>query len=55
MVGVTDVFQFLRFGFRLVQLVSLRQLVDNQKAKEAGVAQVHDMREAAAKRVPVSA
>jgi Rrf2 family iron-sulfur cluster assembly transcriptional regulator len=35
--------------------VSLRQLVDNQKAKEAGVAPVHDMRQPAAKRVAVSA
>jgi hypothetical protein len=40
--------------------VSLRQLVDSQKAKEAareaGVAQVHDMRSSANKRAtPVSA
>lgn len=35
--------------------VTLRQLVDNQKAKEAGVAPVHDMRQPLAKRVPVSA
>lgn len=35
--------------------VTLRQLVENQKAKEAGVAQVHDMREISAnRRVPAS-
>jgi Rrf2 family iron-sulfur cluster assembly transcriptional regulator len=35
--------------------VTLRQLVENQKAKEAGVAQVHDMREiSASRRVPAS-
>ncbi len=39
--------------------VSLRQLVDNQKAKEAagepGVAQMHDMREPGKRTTPVSA
>jgi Rrf2 family iron-sulfur cluster assembly transcriptional regulator len=39
--------------------VTLRQLVENQKAKEggqqAGVTQMHDMRDSAAKRTPVSA
>src|SRR5512146_606285 len=37
--------------FDYLESVSLRQLVDNQKAKETGVAQVHDMREAAARRI----
>jgi Rrf2 family iron-sulfur cluster assembly transcriptional regulator len=32
--------------------VTLRQLVETHKAKEAGVAQVHDMRDAQAKRTP---
>jgi Rrf2 family iron-sulfur cluster assembly transcriptional regulator len=32
--------------------VTLRQLVETHKAKEAGVAQVHDMREAPLKRTP---
>lgn len=32
--------------------VTLRQLVESHKAKEAGVAQVHDMREAPIKRTP---
>jgi len=41
--------------FDYLESVSLRQLVDNQKAKEAGVSQVHDMRDLAAKRIPVSA
>jgi Rrf2 family transcriptional regulator, iron-sulfur cluster assembly transcription factor len=41
--------------FDYLESVSLRQLVDNQKAKETGVAQVHDMRETAARRIPVSA
>ncbi|MGQ0523634.1 MAG: Fe-S cluster assembly transcriptional regulator IscR [Betaproteobacteria bacterium] len=31
--------------FSYLESVTLRQLVDNQKAKESGVAQVHDMRE----------
>ena len=35
--------------------VTLRQLVDKQRAKESGVAQVHDMRQPPAKNVPVSA
>ncbi len=35
--------------------VNLRQLVDNQKAKEAGVTQVHDMRSMAGRREAVSA
>lgn len=39
--------------FDYLQSVSLRQLVDNQKAKDSGVAPVHDMRDA--KRMPVSA
>jgi Rrf2 family iron-sulfur cluster assembly transcriptional regulator len=33
-----------------LRAVSLKQLVDEQKAKQAGVAQVHDMRENAPKR-----
>jgi Rrf2 family iron-sulfur cluster assembly transcriptional regulator len=41
------------FGY--LESVSLRQLVDNQKAKESGIAPVHDMREGPSKRVPVSA
>ena len=41
--------------FDYLESVSLRQLVDNQKTKAAGIAQVHDMREATGKRVPVSA
>jgi len=41
--------------FDYLESVSLRQLVDNQKAKEAGVSQVHDMRDMAEKRIPVSA
>ena len=41
--------------FDYLESVTLRHLVDNQKAKESGVAQVHDMREAPGKRVPVSA
>jgi Rrf2 family iron-sulfur cluster assembly transcriptional regulator len=32
--------------------VTLRQLVESHKAKEAGVAQVHDMRDAQVKRTP---
>ncbi|MEK6593382.1 MAG: Fe-S cluster assembly transcriptional regulator IscR [Pseudomonadota bacterium] len=40
--------------FDYLESVNLRQLVDNQKAKEAGVAQVHDMRAiSGSKRVPV--
>jgi len=32
--------------------VTLRQLVESHKAKEAGIAQVHDMRDAQVKRTP---
>jgi Rrf2 family iron-sulfur cluster assembly transcriptional regulator len=38
------------FGY--LESVTLRQLVESHKAKEAGVAQVHDMREAPVKRTP---
>lgn len=41
--------------FDYLESVSLRQLVDNQKAKDAGVAPVHDMREVLGRREPVSA
>ena len=41
------------FGY--LESVTLRQLVDNQKAKESGIAPVHDMRDGSGKRVPVSA
>src|SRR5574341_2585373 len=41
--------------FDYLESVSLRQLVENQKARAAGVAPVHDMREDPGKRVPVSA
>lgn len=41
--------------FSYLESVSLRQLVDNQKAKESGIAPVQDMRESPNKRVPVSA
>jgi Rrf2 family iron-sulfur cluster assembly transcriptional regulator len=41
--------------FSYLESVTLRQLVDNQKAKESGIAQVHDMREGSTKRVSVSA
>jgi Rrf2 family iron-sulfur cluster assembly transcriptional regulator len=40
--------------FDYLESVTLHHLVENQKAKESGVAQVHDMR-GPAKRVPVSA
>lgn len=40
--------------FDYLESVSLRQLVDNQKAKESGVSQVQDMRMVAGKRVAVS-
>ena len=40
--------------FEYLESVNLRQLVDKQKAKDAGVSQVQDMRDPA-KRVPVSA
>ena len=38
--------------FEYLESVSLRQLVESHKAKEAGVAQVHDMRDAPLKRTP---
>ncbi|UCF75159.1 MAG: DNA-binding protein, partial [Betaproteobacteria bacterium] len=38
------------FGY--LESVTLRQLVESQKAKESGVTQVHDMREAPVKRTP---
>lgn len=41
--------------FEYLESVSLRHLVDTQKAKESGVTQVHDMRDNPGKRVPVSA
>jgi Rrf2 family iron-sulfur cluster assembly transcriptional regulator len=41
--------------FEYLGSVSLRHLVDNQKAKESGIAPIHDMREAGSKRVPVPA
>ncbi|HJQ63258.1 MAG TPA: Fe-S cluster assembly transcriptional regulator IscR [Burkholderiales bacterium] len=41
------------FGY--LESVTLRHLVDNQKAKESGIAEVHDMRQVVGKRVPVSA
>ena len=42
--------------FSYLESVSIRQLVDNQRAKEAGVAPVHDMRRVSPKpRMPVSA
>jgi Rrf2 family iron-sulfur cluster assembly transcriptional regulator len=41
--------------FDYLESVTLRQLVENQKAKNSGVAQVHDMRAIAGKREPVSA
>ncbi|MBI4195359.1 MAG: Fe-S cluster assembly transcriptional regulator IscR [Betaproteobacteria bacterium] len=41
--------------FEYLESVSLRQLVENQKAKEEGVAPVHDMREVVVRREPVSA
>jgi Rrf2 family transcriptional regulator, iron-sulfur cluster assembly transcription factor len=41
--------------FEYLESVSLRHLVDNQKAKESGVAPIHDMRETGSKRVPVPA
>jgi Rrf2 family iron-sulfur cluster assembly transcriptional regulator len=40
--------------FDYLESVTLRHLVENQKAKESGVAQVHDMRVTPGKRVPVS-
>lgn len=41
------------FGY--LESVTLRQLVDNQKAKESGIAPVHDMREVSGKRVSLTA
>lgn len=41
--------------FDYLESVSLRQLVDDRKAKESGVSQVQDMRLVAGKRVAVSA
>lgn len=41
--------------FSYLESVTLRQLVDNQKAKESGVSQVHDMRERSGKRMPAAA
>jgi Rrf2 family transcriptional regulator, iron-sulfur cluster assembly transcription factor len=38
--------------FDYLESVTLHQLVESHKAKEAGVAHVHDMREAPAKRTP---
>jgi len=40
--------------FEYLGSVNLRQLVERHKAKETGVAQVHDMREAARKRTPTT-
>lgn len=41
--------------FDYLESVTLRQLVDSQKAKETGVTHMHDMRDAPRKREPVSA
>jgi Rrf2 family iron-sulfur cluster assembly transcriptional regulator len=38
--------------FDYLESVTLRQLVESHNVKEAGLAQVHDMREAALKRTP---
>ncbi len=40
--------------FDYLGAVTLKQLVDDQKAKQSGVAQVHDMRESIAKREPTA-
>ena len=40
--------------FEYLGSVSLRHLVDNQKAKESGIAPIHDMRDSGTRRVPVS-
>ena len=40
--------------FEYLGSVSLRHLVDNQKAKDSGIAPIHDMRQSGGKRVPVS-
>jgi len=39
--------------FEYLGSVSLRHLVDNQKAKESGVAPIHDMRQGTDKRIPM--
>jgi Rrf2 family iron-sulfur cluster assembly transcriptional regulator len=41
--------------FDYLESVTLRQLVENQRAQQAGVNPVHDMRQAPGKSVPVSA
>jgi Rrf2 family transcriptional regulator, iron-sulfur cluster assembly transcription factor len=41
--------------FDYLESVSLRQLVDDQRSKDAGVNTVHDMRQSPGKGVPVSA
>ena len=41
------------FGY--LESVTLRQLVDNQRAKESGVNTVHDMRQGPGKGAPLSA
>ena len=40
--------------FEYLGSVSLRHLVDNQKAKDSGIAPIHDMRQSGGRRVPVS-
>ena len=40
--------------FEYLGSVSLRHLVDNQKAKDSGIAPIHDMRQSGGKQVPVS-
>jgi Rrf2 family iron-sulfur cluster assembly transcriptional regulator len=41
--------------FEYLEAVTLRQLVDNQRAKDSGLNTVHDMRQNPGKSVPVSA
>jgi Rrf2 family iron-sulfur cluster assembly transcriptional regulator len=41
--------------FEYLEGVTLRQLVDNQRAKDSGLNTVHDMRQSPGKNVPVSA
>jgi Rrf2 family iron-sulfur cluster assembly transcriptional regulator len=41
--------------FDYLESVTLRQLVDNQRAKESGVNKVHDMRQSPGKGMPLSA
>jgi Rrf2 family transcriptional regulator, iron-sulfur cluster assembly transcription factor len=41
--------------FSYLESVNLHQLVEKQKAKQAGTVQVHDMRAESGRRVPVSA